>query len=551
MENTESVCPWLGEGQSKRAISKPQQRWKMGFISLYDIENNAARLLGACARQAGYQFTEIYFKDWINNKFDPPKDCEIERLLELIAAKQCNIVGLSVRASAYHKVAAQLTSAIRQRFPQIVILWGGTHTVLAPEKCILEADIVCRGEAEITLVELLDRLSAGLDITSLPNIWVKQRPEYKSMQGPGSENSEVCTPIVFKNEVGPNVQNLDLLPFRDFYSADKYFIMGRSLEQGDPMVGDSCFQMMNSRGCVFHCAYCYNSELSELYKSQGRYYRTRSVSSVLAEIKKARTVFKNMKRIRFDDEVFLFSDAWYAEFASRYPVEVGLPFEVFTEPKLVKRPLFELLRRAGLDVVYMGIQSSCRVNSELYDRSGNDDQLRACARIFADLGLDARYHVMMDDKESTWEDKRHLFDLLMSFPRGSYQLYLFSVVIFPNTMLARKLLAEGKITENDLEGERNKTFQQIRVSLNYPRPPEELFWASMFVLVSKRFLSDKFLYFLADNKFLRRYPKVLAYFAQLCNLIKMAGVALRMTLKGEMTFTLMHRWLNWNSLISQ
>ena len=86
MENTDSVCPWLGEGQSKRAISKPQQRWKIGFISLYDIENNAARLLGACARQAGYQFTEIYFKDWINNKFDPPKDYEIERLLELIAA---------------------------------------------------------------------------------------------------------------------------------------------------------------------------------------------------------------------------------------------------------------------------------------------------------------------------------------------------------------------------------------------------------------------------------------------------------------------------------
>lgn len=550
MENTDSVCPWLGEGQSKRAISKPQQRWKIGFISLYDIENNAARLLGACARQAGYQFTEIYFKDWINNKFDPPKDYEIERLLELIAAKQCNIVGLSVRASAYHKVAAQLTAAIRQRFPQIVILWGGTHTVLAPEKCILEADIVCRGEAEITLVELLDRLSAGLDITALPNIWVRRRPEYKSMQGPSSE-SYASTLHIFRNEVGPNVQNLDLLPFRDFYSADKYFIMGRSLEQGDPIVGDSCFQMMNSRGCVFHCAYCYNSELSELYKAQGRYYRTRSVSSVLAEIKKARTVFKNMKRIRFDDEVFLFSDAWYDEFAARYPVEVGLPFEVFTEPKLVKRALFELLRRAGLDVVYMGIQSSCRVNSELYDRSGNDEQLRACAHIFADLGLDARYHVMMDDRESTWEDKRHLFDLLMSFPRGSYQLYLFSVVIFPNTMLARKLLSEGKITEDDLEGERNKTFQQIRVSLNYPRPPEELFWASMFVLVSKRFLSDNFLYFLADNKFLRRHPKILAYFAQLCNLIKMAGIALGMTLKGEMTWTLMHRWLNWNSLISQ
>ncbi|MGM9999155.1 MAG: B12-binding domain-containing radical SAM protein [Candidatus Bruticola sp.] len=548
MDNTEGVCPWLNrEGHSQRIISVPEKRWKMGFISLYDVENNAARLLGACARQAGYKFIEIYFKDWINNKFDPPKDIEIKRLLELIGKHNLNIIGVSVRASAYHKVAAQLTAVIRKHFPGIVILWGGTHTVLAPEKCIQEADIVCRGEAEITLIELLDRLSADSDITELPNIWVRYRADYRQMQGRTTGSSS----HIFKNPVGPNVQNLNLLPFRDFYSDDKYFILGRRLRQGDPMIGDSCFQMMNSRGCVFHCAYCYNSELSELYKDQGRYFRTRSVDSVLAEIKRARTVFTNMKRIRFDDEVFLFSDDWYEEFARRYPVEIGLPFEVFTEPKLVKKSLFELLRRAGLDAVYMGIQSSCRVNSELYDRSGSDDQLRRCAAIFAELGLDARYHVMMDDKESTWEDKRHLFDLLMSFPKGSFQLYLFSVVIFPNTMLARKLLAEGKITENDLEGERNKTFQQIRVSLNYPRPPEDMFWAAMFVLVSKSFLSDKFLYFLADNKFLRRHPKVLALFAQLCNIIKMAGVAFEMTYRGEMNWTLIRRWLNLNSLISQ
>ncbi|MGM9991928.1 MAG: B12-binding domain-containing radical SAM protein [Candidatus Bruticola sp.] len=547
MDNTEGVCPWLKEGQ--RIISAPEKRWKMGFISLYDVENNAARLLGACARRAGYKFTEIYFKDWINNKFDPPKDIEIKHLIELIGLHNLNIIGFSVRASAYHKVAAQLTKVIRQHFPSIVILWGGTHTVLDPEKCIKEADIVCRGEAEITLIELLDRLSNGLDITELPNIWVRWRSDYKQMQG---HNPSSGAPTqVFKNPVGPNVQNLNLLPFRDFYSDDKYFILGRRLHQGDPMIGDSCFQMMNSRGCVFHCAYCYNSELSELYKEQGRYFRTRSVDSVLAEIKQARTIFTNMKRIRFDDEVFLFSDDWYEEFARRYPIEVGLPFEVFTEPKLVKKSLFELLRRAGLDAVYMGIQSSCRVNSELYDRSGSDEQLRRCAAIFAELGLDARYHVMMDDKESTWEDKRHLFDLLMSFPRGSYQLYLFSVVIFPNTMLARKLLAEGKITENDLEGERNKTFQQIRVSLNYPRPPEDMFWAAMFVLVSKNFLSDNFLYFLADNKFLRRNPKILALFAQLCNIIKMVGVVFDMACRGEMNWTLIRRWLNFNSLISQ
>lgn len=533
MTNGGTACPWLGEEEGRRTISGPEQRWAMGFISLYDVENNAARLLAACARRAGYRFVELYFKDWVNNKLEEPSSVELANLLRLIAKYNFKIIGISVRASAYHKTAAGITALIRSRFPGITILWGGTHTILDPEKCIREADIVCRGEAEITIVQLLDRLSAGQSVDDLPNIWVRHGD------------------TVFRNGVGPNVQDLNLLPFRDYSSPDKYFIMGRSIKRGDPMVSDSCFQMMGSRGCVFHCAYCYNSELSELYKSQGRYFRTRSVSSVLEELKEAKRLFPRMKRIRFDDEVFLFSDGWYREFVERYPKEIGLPFEIFTEPKLVRKPLFAMLRQAGMDVVYMGIQSSSRVNLDLFDRSGSDEQLIFCAETFAELGIEARYHVMMDDVESTWEDKRHLFDLLMKFPRGSFQLYLFSVVIFPNTMLARKLLAAGRITDADLEGERNKTFQQIRVSLNYPRPPEDMFWAAMFVLVTKNFLSRSFLYALAESEFLRRNPRILVWFAQACNFIKMGWVAASMLMRGEMTWTLVRRWLNFDSLITQ
>lgn len=530
------TTPWMSQlgDQAREFMPEPgQPRLNFGIISLYDIENNAARILAACARKAGYRAIEIYFKDWVNNHLDNPRPIEFANVVRLIKKYNLQLVGLSVRASAYHKVAAAVTAYIRRFCPEVTILWGGTHAVLEPEKCIKEADLVCRGEAEITIVQLLDRLSSGHDCDNLPNVWVRRGQE------------------IFRSPVGPTVQELDSLPFRDYASPDKFFIMGRSVTKSDPMVNDSCFQMMNSRGCVFHCSYCYNSELSELYKGQGRYYRTRSVNSVIAEIKEARRVFTNMKRIRFDDEVFLFSDEWYDEFARRYREEVGLPFEVFIEPKLVRRELFEKLCSCGLEVVYMGIQSSGRVNDELFDRSGSDQQLLQCAELFAELGIDARYHVMLDDTESTWDDKRHLFDLLMSFPRGKFQLYLFSIVIFPNTELARRLLAEGKIHPGDLEGERNKTFQQMRVSLNYPRPPEDLFWAAMFVLITKDFLSKRFLYRLADSTFMRQHPRLLAWFAQICNIIKMLGVVGRMTLNGEMNFTLLRRWSNLNSLITQ
>ncbi|MBQ7569072.1 cobalamin-dependent protein [bacterium] len=528
--------PWMCyAGDNPRPHRPPPGAYKarLGLISLYDVENNASRLLGACARRAGYFVAEIYFKDWINNHFDPPRRAELSNLIRLIRRNKLDVVGISIRASAYHKVAVQISEMIRRFCPNILIMWGGTHAVLDPEACLKTADFVCRGEGEITIVQLLDCLSSGVDFSHLPNIWVN-------------------TPNgIIRNEVGPTIQNLDTLPFRDYTSPDKYFLMGNRIKQGDPMIDDPCFQMMGSRGCVFACAYCYNSELSDLYKTRGKYFRVRSVDSVLAELRQARRVFRNMKRIRFDDEVFLFTDDWYREFARRYPVEVGLPYEVFTEPKLVRREIFSLLKESGLQVVYMGIQNTNRVNADLYDRRGSDEQILHCVKIFSDLDLDARYHVMLDDTESTWEDKRHLFDLLMSFPRRKFQLYLFSVVIFPNTKLARRLLAEGKITPADLEGERNKTFQQIRVSLNYPRPPEDLFWAAMLVLITKDFLPTKFLYWLAGNAFLQRHPKLLAWFAQACNIIKMVIVVFGMWRRGEMSWTLVRRWANVRSLITQ
>lgn len=527
--------PWMraaGPGARRHRPRPGQKRVNLGLISLYDIENNATRIMAACARRAGYRVVEIFFKDWVNNHFDPPRPQELDHLVRLVREHDLGLVGISIRASAYHKVACQLTRHLKRHCPGVTVLWGGTHVILDPRKCVGEADLVCRGEGDITLIQVLDRLSSGASLEDQPNLMFR-RPDG----------------TVVDTGVGPTVQDLDELPFRDYTSPDKWWILGDRCTRGDPQVSDPLFQMMNSRGCVFVCAYCYNSEISRLYKGKGRYFRNRSVDSVLREIRQAREIFPNMRRIRFDDEVFLYPAEWYAEFEERYPREVGLPFEIFIEPKLVKRDLFTRLRKAGLDVVYMGVQNTYRVTHELYDRYVTSQHIQWCAELFHELGIDARFQVILDDPQATSEDKRNLFDLLMTFPRP-FELYLFSIVIFPNTALARRLLAEGRITEADIEGENTKTFQQMRVSLNYPRPPEDLFWASMLVLLNKNFLPKPFIYWLSDCRWLQRHPRVLAWFAQLCNLIKMGALVLRMARRGELSWTLIRRWANPNSLIT-
>ena len=504
----------------------------LAIVSLYDVENNATRVLAASVRRAGHRVVEIFLKDWINNGFEPPSARELEHFLAILRQHEVKLVAISIRASAYHRVATHLTQLVRETLG-LPVIWGGTHAILVPDRCIEVADYVCVGEGDLTLVRLLDSLARDESVEDLKNLWIRRGE------------------AVIRNPVEQLVGNLDDLPFRDYTSPDKYWIHAGKIIQGDPMVDDPVFQMMCSRGCVFVCSYCYNSQLArDVFKGKGKYYRFRSVSSVIAEIQQNRAVFKNMKRIKFDDEVFVFDKDWLEEFIERYPKEVGLPFEAFIEPKLVEPVIFRRLKEAGLSIIYMGVQNTHRVNEGIYDRHVPEQRIRDAVHLFHEIGLDYRLQVIVDDPFATDLDKEELFHLVMSFPRP-FQLYLFSMVVFPNTQLAKKLLAAGKISEADIEGDNTKTFQQMRVSLNWPRSPIDTFWCAMLVLTTKDFLPKPFLIWLSRQGWLRRSPRPLVYFAQACNIIKMVGVCARAVARGELTYTLVRRWANPSSMISQ
>ncbi|MFM7200102.1 MAG: B12-binding domain-containing radical SAM protein [Myxococcota bacterium] len=506
---------------------------RFALVSMYDIENNAVRILAAGLRRAGHHCTEIYFKDWRNNHIDLPTPSELDHLVHVLQADDIDIVGFSIRASAYYKVTQQLTQEVHSRTP-LPVFWGGNHPTLVPDKCMPHAEILIRGESDDAIVEVANALCTRDTLHQLGNLWVKD----------DAGN-------IYKNELRTLIPQLDGLPFRDYTSPDKVAIMGTSLRRGDPMVAaqEPVFQMMASRGCIFRCAYCYNSTYqNELYAGQ-KFYRTRSVGSMIQEIHKAREVFPRMKRVRFDDEVFNFNTDWLAEFLERYPREVGLPFDCFMEPQLVTEDKMAALKKAGLINVFMGVQNAETVNGDLYDRRSSDKHIQSLAQLYHRLGISIHYQLIFDDPVATAEDKEALFELVSSFPRP-YDLYLFSMTIFPESALEKKLKAMGLITDADVEGENTRTFYQHRVDLNFPRPPEDTFWIALIVLLSKPFVPISLIRALSKSEQLKKDPRPLVRFAQAANFAKMGMMATRMLKEGELTTTLVHRWLNMDSLIT-
>ena len=504
---------------------------RIGIISTWDVENNAVRILEATLREADHHCAEIYFKDWLSNHLDPATDVQLDNLIKVIRREQLNLVCISIRASAYAQQAQVLTEAIQERL-DIPVLWGGMHPTLVGEECIAHADMVLQGEGELALVDLADRLRDGVDITDTQNIWVRRAVDDYT-----------------QNPLRPLVQNLDDLAYRDYTTHEhKYFINGNSYTIGDPMKGDPVFQMMGSRGCIYKCSYCYNSTYKkDVYPGQ-KWFRVRSPASMVDEIKKAREHWP-MKRIRFDDEVFNFQKDWLIEFCEIYPREVGLPFEIFIEPKLVNEERMTMLRDAGLVSVYMGIQSSERVTGHLYDRRVKNQSIEDIAKMYHRLGVKPHFQLIYDDPVSTEEDKKALFEMIASFPHP-YDLYLFSMTVFPGSELNKKLLSNGLISKYDIEGLNTRVFYQHRVNLQDPRPVEDTFWIALTQMLSKPFVPKPLLRTLAKSETLKKHPWPLIQMAHASNYVKLGTTCAKMVAKGEMTPTLLRRWLSMDRVIT-
>ena len=502
----------------------------IALISLYVFENTGIRLLAAILRGAGIRVHEIYFKDWVTNRIEAPSEDELDLLVEQVRLSGVDLVGMSVRASAFHRIARTVTERIR-RATGLPVLWGGMHASSCPEDSLRVADLIAVGEAERSVPELITRLKAGEPADDVAGIachtadGIRQNPD------------------------APLVTDLDALPFPDFVSPDKVSIRDGKVLPGDPYVNESVYLVMASRGCPFpSCSFCSNSVMDKRYEGQP-YFRVRSVGDVLAEVALARATFPNLKRIRFDDEEFPVQASWFDEFCDRWADEAGLTFEIHMDPRVVTASRLARLKAVGLDMIFSGIQSTEAINRDLYCRNVSDEQVLASARTIHASGVRAGYQVILDDPVSTARDKERLFELLMKIPRP-YEMILFSLTIYPGSRLADILEERGLLSPEAVEGPATKVFRQFRVDLSFSRTPEDRFWTALIVMVSKNFVPKSLLRELSKSQTLRRHPEALTALAFGTNVVKLGIMGLDLVARGEISAATVRRWLHFKSLVT-
>jgi anaerobic magnesium-protoporphyrin IX monomethyl ester cyclase len=95
----------------------------------------------------------------------------VSTALTQIASGKVDAIGVSVMGGPQLRTAIALSQAVRARFPQIPIIWGGYFATICAAACLAEAfvDYAIRGQGEESFTELLDALFERR-MDALPNI---------------------------------------------------------------------------------------------------------------------------------------------------------------------------------------------------------------------------------------------------------------------------------------------------------------------------------------------------------------------------------------------
>jgi len=485
------------------------------LITPYGFQNTGIRLLAAVLRQGGFEAPILFFKGWRNNDVRPPSAAEWALLERHVRDLQPDLVGIGF-GTPYLAIVTELTRRLRAVTPSHVV-WGGVHPTIVPEDCIPHADSVCVGEGEGPLLDLARAIRDRQPVDRIPNLWVRS--------GDGAR----------RNPPRPLIEELDSLPYAELAAGDMAWIEDGRLERGNPSQDNALYRIFASRGCPFGCAFCYNSQYRQIYRGLGRYHRIRSVASVLAELEQARDRLPRLRRVRFDDDSFVFPPSWIEELCAEYPRRVGLPFDVLLNPQAASETMLRQLKGAGLVHVQVGIQSGSESEVEAhYSRQTSNRQILQLARLLQEIGIEVTYDLILDNPLASRADKDAMLALLLDLPRP-FNIFLYSLNHFPRSELTTKLLAAGLIDEDQVEGRATKSFAQFRLSLDYPRPPEETFYACLISMTSKRFIPRPAIRAAHRMGLLRDHPLALRLAAEAANAVKLVGVGLKMLRRGELS----------------
>ena len=261
-----------------------------------------------------------------------PLECDpVDDFKKMVNEFKPQLIGCSCVELTYMQVLDLLKSIESLDIPNIV---GGCFATFSPEIVLSNEfiDMVCVGDGENLIVELVRRIYLNESLDNIPNLYYKK-------------NSNII------KSTGIDLVDVKKLPIAkfDIFAPERIY---------RPMTG-KFYRMMPieiSRGCPYKCTYCSAPFYQQKFKTKGRWLRFKSIKQILKEVDYYVTNY-NANYFYFISETFLaLPKDQRLEFYEGYS-KYKIPFWFNTRPETVKRDDIQRLQDIGCHRISMGIES--------------------------------------------------------------------------------------------------------------------------------------------------------------------------------------------------
>lgn len=380
-----------------------------------------------CRLIAGYVLDRGYSVRIIDSEAEemsPPA------LADLVRDLDPSLVGMVVfghqpSASTQQMIAAgEACTAIRAQTPKTPILIVGGHVSALPERTLREEDVdfACKGEGPVTVVQLIDVLR-GAQPSSFENVlglvWMKDDTIVVNAPAPLIDNLDA--------DLHGNVWHI--LPM-EAYRAHNWQCFG-DLGSRQPYAS-----IYTSLGCPYKCSFCCINAPFDVNR-----YRMRSPQSVVEEIDLLNGTY-GVKTIKIVDEMFVLNERHVRSICEMLiERDYDLNIWAYARVDTVKADMVDLLRRAGIRWLALGIESGSKHVRDGADKALREDDIVSVVRTIQKAGINVIGNFIFGLPDDDLETMRNTLALARKLNCEFANFY--SAMAYPGSPLYGMAVANG------------------------------------------------------------------------------------------------------------
>jgi radical SAM superfamily enzyme YgiQ (UPF0313 family) len=215
-------------------------------------------------------------------------------------------------------------------------------------------------------------------------------------------------------------------------------------------LGKKYATLLAGRGCYYNCSFC---SIRAFYsRPPGPVKRTRRPEMVVREME---LLYEQQDCSLFmfqDDDFPVIGDrgrAWTTRFCELL-VQKGLAPQVMWKINCrtdeVRSDLFEVMREAGLFLVYLGIEDGTKLGLELMNKRITPETNLSAVRTLGKLGIEYDYGFMLFQPESTFDSVLENLDFLEKLcGDGSSPITFCKMLPYAGTQVEQRLKEQGRL----------------------------------------------------------------------------------------------------------